>query len=117
MSKARNKVIAGDFINRPVKVSFGSVTIDTGFFNSITLNKTTVESYELITDSHKKSASSSAMRGLVGGFLLGPAGLIAGGVTGKTKDIYNVAINFTDGKRSLLEIDQKIYNTIIKNNF
>ncbi len=74
----------------------------------------TVESYELITDEHRKSAKSGIARGLVGGALLGPVGILAGGMSAKSKGIYQVPIQFKDGKRSLLEVDDKIYKAIIQ---
>lgn len=74
----------------------------------------TVESYELITDEHRKSAKCRIARGLVGGALLGPVGILAGGMSAKSKGIYQVAIQFKDGKRSLLEVDDKIYKAIIQ---
>lgn len=74
----------------------------------------TVESYELITDEHRKSAKSGIARGLVGGALLGPVGMLAGGMSAKSKGIYKIAIQFKDGKRSLLEVDDKIYKAIIQ---
>ena len=67
-----------------------------------------------ITDEHRKSASSGVARGLVGGALLGPVGLLAGGLSAKSKGIYQIAILFKDEKRSLIEVDDKIYKTLIK---
>lgn len=114
---AKNKVIAGDYEGRMVVGSVGVAAISTGFLKSLALDKTTVESYELITDEHRKSASSGVVRGLVGGALLGPVGLLAGGLSAKNKGISTVAVQFKDGKKSLLEIDEKIYKNIIKNCF
>ena len=47
----------------------------------------------------RKSASSSLMRGAVGGALLGPAGLLAGGLSGKnkTKNKTTFLITYDDG--------------------
>ena len=78
------------------------------------LTKDVVDSYELITDEHRKSASSGVARGLVGGALLGPVGMLAGGLSAKSKGIYQIAVLFKDGKRSLIEVDDKIYKTLIK---
>jgi len=117
MSKAKNKVIAGDYQGQQVLSSLGFVSISIGLVKSLDLNKNNVESYELITDEHRKSASSGVARGLVGGALLGPVGMLAGGLSAKNKGIYQVAIQFKDGKRSLLEVDDKAYNAIIKNCF
>lgn len=47
----------------------------------------------------RKSASSSLVRGAVGGALLGPAGLLAGGLSGKnkTKNKTTFLITYDDG--------------------
>lgn len=84
---------------------------------TINLDSKIVETYELITDEHRKSAKSGVARGIVGGALLGPVGMLAGGISAKTKGIYQIAIQFKDGKRSLLEVDDKIYKSIIKDCF
>lgn len=114
MASAANKVIAGDYEKKAVTVSGSKVVISTGFMKSVTLDRNTVEAYELITDEHRKSAASGAARGIVGGVLLGPVGLLAGGLSAKSKGIYQVAIQFKDGKKSLIEVDDKIYKTLIK---
>jgi len=113
MAGAVNKVIAGDYQNYIVSVGFGGVYLSY-FFKKIKLDKSTVSSYELITDEHKKSAVSSIGRGLVGGALLGPVGMLGGALSAKNKGIYQVAIQFSDGKRSLLELDDKTYKGLMK---
>lgn len=117
MAKAKNTVIAGDYQGKSVSCNFGVVSIIIGLGKSMFLNKDKVESYELITDEHRKSAASGVARGLVGGVLLGPVGLLAGGISAKNKGIYQVAIQFKNGERSLLEVDDKIYKAIIKSCF
>ena len=123
MARAKNQVIAGDFAGKRLSSSFGRVSIDMGF-GSIELNKETVEAYELITDEHRKSASSGIARGLVGAALLGPVGMVAGGLSAKTKGIYQIAIQFREdrkaaysNKRCLIEVDDTIYKLIIRNCF
>lgn len=111
---AKNKVIAGDYEGKAVGSTFAGPYIIMSFGKTTPLDKTTIESYELITDEHRKSAASGVGRGLVGGALLGPVGLLAGGLSAKSKGIYQVAIQFKDGKRSLVEIDDKIYKALIK---
>lgn len=117
MANAKNMVIAGDYEGKAIAGSFGIVLISTGFTTSIQLNRETVESYEVMTDEHRKSAASGVARGLLGGALLGPVGMLAGGLSAKSKGIYQIALQFKDGKRSLIEVDDKIYKLIIKNCF
>ena len=112
---AKNKVIAGDYIGK--QVLGGGVAqagISIGFVKQLYLNKTTVESYEVISDEHQKSAASGAVKGIVGGALLGGVGMIAGAMSAKEKGVYTVAIQFKDGKKSLLEVDEKLYKAIIQ---
>lgn len=114
---AKNKVIAGDYDGKHVVVSFGIINIATGLFSkSIELNKETVAEYELVDEEKRKSATSAVGRGLVGGLILGPVGLLAG-LSAKSKGVHIVAVQFKDGKRSLLEIDDKIYKAMLKKLF
>ena len=113
---AKNKVIAGDYLNKKVlKIGF-TVEISIGFVKGIQLTKETVEEYEVITEETRKSASSGIIRGAVGATLLGPVGLLAG-LSAKNKSSHTVAIKFKDGKNSLIEIDEKIYKQLIQNLF
>jgi len=117
MANAKNRVLAGNYVGKMVGQTFGQPYISIGFTKSVYINNTTIESYELITDEHRKSAKSGIARGLVGGALLGPVGMLAGGISAKSKGIYQIALQFKDGKRSLIEVDDKLYKTIIKSCF
>lgn len=117
MAKAANRVIAGDYLGKPVILTFGVPSINVGFAKTVNIAKPDVENYELVTDEHRKSASSGIARGLVGGFLFGGVGMVAGAVSAKNKGIYQVAIQFADGKKSLIEVDDKIYKAIIQKCF
>ena len=117
MAKAKNAVIAGDYQGKLLSCTSGRIFISLGFLKSLELNKPTIDSMELITDEHRKSAASGVARGLVGGALLGPVGMLAGGLSAKNKGIYQVAIQFKDGRRSLIEVDDKIYNALIRCTF
>lgn len=83
MAKAKNAVIAGDYVGKKVNLSFGRVQLDMGLMPAIPLDRSTVADYSVLDESQKKSMSSGVMRGLVGGAILGPAGLVAGAVTAK----------------------------------
>jgi hypothetical protein len=114
---AKNKVIAGDYEGKIVVGGIGVPAIGISFGKSLVLDKTTIDSYELLTDEHTKSAASGIARGIIGGFLLGGVGLVAGALSAKNKGISTVAVQFKDGKKSLLEVDEKIYKNIIKHCF
>lgn len=123
MAKAKNAVIAGDFSGSKISYSSGRVKLNLSTF-WIEISNETVKSYELITDEHRKSAMSGVARGIVGGALLGPVGILAGGLSAKSKGIYQIAIQFKDhpsasfgGKRCLIEVDDGIYKAIVKNCF
>ncbi len=124
MAKAKNKVISGDYIDDDVRIEYlGSYLVfgsgkDGDIFTTthINLNKSTVESYEVLTEDKVKSASSAMLRAGAGALVLGPVGLLAG-ISGKTKGIYNVAIIFNDGKKSLIEIDDKHYKILMQSLF
>ncbi|MFF2179422.1 hypothetical protein ACFVT8_23665 [Lysinibacillus sp. NPDC058147] len=113
---AQNKVIAGEYEGSLV---MGFVT--PGVYTNpkqppIELTKENVSNYEVITEEHRKSAASGITRGLVGGALLGPVGLLAG-LTAKSKGTHVIAVEFKDGKKSLIEIDEKIYKSFIQKMF
>lgn len=121
MASAKNKVLSGDYVDDSVRIEgLGTQLVfgygkDNDLFTTthIILDKSTVESYEVLTEDKVKSASSTMLRAGAGALLLGPVGLLAG-VSGKTKGIYNVAILFKDGKKSLIEIDDKHYKVLMK---
>lgn len=112
---AQNKVIAGDY-EGSIVMGFVTPGIYPTPKNPIELTKVNVANYEVITEEHRKSAASGITRGLIGGALLGPVGLLAG-LTAKTKGTHVVVIEFIDGKKSLLEIDEKLYKALVQNLF
>lgn len=112
MASAKNRVIAGCYVGERV-----SVTLGNPFMMGVILDKNVVRNYELVTDEHRLSAASGVARGLVGGALLGPVGLLAGGLSAKSKGIYLIAVEFVDGTRSLIEADDKFYKALVKKCF
>lgn len=108
---AQNKVIAGDYIGAAVSETLGTVTV-----GNITFSKHTAASYEVITEEHRKSAVSGVVRGLVGKAVLESVGLLAG-LSAKNVGTYTVAVNWKSGKKSLIEVNDKIYKLILKEMF
>lgn len=110
----KNFVIAGDYKGKGLMYTANKLILATGFFQKIIIDKTTLESYEVLTEEHVKSATSGVARGLVGGALLGPVGMLAGVISAKKKGTYHIVLEFKDGKRSLAEVDKKIYIELMK---
>ena len=118
MASAKNQVIAGDYNNYKVTSNgtYGCIT-NSNFLNAVAyLNKREVESYELITEDKVKSGTSAILRGMVGAAVLGGVGILAG-LSAKNKGIYTIAIQWKDGKRSLIEIDDKLYKKFMAEMF
>ena len=108
-----NTVIAGDYLNGVVVDEFDKLVISVTKEFAV-INAKTVKAYELVTEDTQKSAASGIARGIVGGALLGGVGAIAGAASGKTKGTYQVAVEFVNGKKSLLQLDTKAYQTLAK---
>ena len=113
MARASNKVIAGDYKGKLVGGSFGEAFISLAMTKLLYLNKDTVNSLTPLDDDSQISVASAAMRGLVGELVLGPIGLIAA-ATAKRNGIHIVGIEFKDGKRSVVEVDDKRYRNMVQ---
>ena len=109
---AKNMVIAGDYMGKPITGIGGVVQIYVDRKNYILLDKFGVDSY-VVTEDTRKSAASGIARGAVGAALLGPVGLLAG-LSAKNKSTVTVAVRFKDGKNSLLEMDDKVYKNFVR---
>jgi len=105
-------VIAGDYEGHPIRKGPKGIAIGDGF-KLVYLTKDYVKSYKLITEDICKSAASGIPRGIVDGALLGPVGLLEG-MLAKNKGVYQMAVQFRDSKRSLLEVDDIIYKQLVK---
>lgn len=113
------KVISGDYTGNFLYAQKGDAALHSPGLTGkelLKLNKSTVESYELIDATSKKGVGSAVTRGAIGSLLLGPVGLAAA-VTAKNKGSYLIAIKFKDGKKSLAEVDDKTYRAIVASCF
>lgn len=113
---AKNKVIAGDYQGNNILASFGNVVLATSVFKNFPLDKTTVKEYEIIDEESRKSATSAVGRAFVGGVILGPVGWLAG-LSAKSKKTHTIALEFEDGKRSLIEVDGKVFKAFMNKMF
>lgn len=119
----KNTVTSGDYkggrIELKVKL-IGSnevVLIKPGMFSGkLTIDNKTITGYEVIDAESQTSATSAIARGYIGAALLGPVG-IAAALSAKKKGLHTIALQFKDGKSSLIEVDKDIYKTLVNNLF
>ena len=73
---AKNMVIAGDYMGKPVGNLGGQpqIMVSSRWSENVFLDKAAIDSYEVITEETSKSTASGVARGIVGGALLGPVG-------------------------------------------
>lgn len=111
MGMTDNIVAAGDYKNKPIMMSplRGEVYIQVGITKKVPLNKETIKTYEIQSEKEKANVAGAVGRGLVGGALLGGAGAVVGAATRKKKSLTRIAVEFNDGTRSLIQMDDKIY--------
>lgn len=114
MARAKNEVIAGDYTGRKVRCTAKRVILDRGFQKPIEVDYTTVSKYEVLDQDTSKSLLSTFGRGLVGNALFGSVGMVAGAMSAKNASIVIMSLEFYNGDRSLLEVDQKVYQTILR---
>jgi hypothetical protein len=117
------EVIAGDYEGKSIFIHDNSIpyiSVKSSFFGEreeVLLSKDIIDSYEVITDEHTKSAASGIARGIVGGVLLGPVGMLAGALSAKNKSKHTIAIQFKNGKKSLIEVEGSAYKALTKEFF
>lgn len=79
----------------------GTTIINT-FFPSIVKTR-------IIDGDSRKSATSSIVRGAVGGALLGPIGLIGGAVSGKNKKTTTFLIYYSNGSKKIITVKNRSF--------
>lgn len=114
-----NEVIKGAFTGYSVVACpFTKAIFLMGEFN-FEISKYTIEKYEVIETQSRKSTSSAILRGSIGVALLGAAGILAA-ITAKKKNSHLIAIQFNStyrNRKSLLEVNDKIYKYLITSLF
>ncbi|MBO5111551.1 MAG: hypothetical protein J6D21_12660 [Clostridia bacterium] len=114
MAKVKNAVIAGDYTGRKVLCAGNRIIFDRAFESPVEVSSATVDRYEVIDQESSKSLGSAFGRGLIGNALFGTVGMVAGALSAKNTTAIVVSIEFKNGDKSLIEIDQKIYKVLLK---
>ena len=114
---ATNYVVSGAYRNKIILVRYNIASIMINTSKYIELAKWSVERYSILNDDTRKSMSSAMTRGIVGGLLFGNAGAMAGGLSAKNKTVYPIAVEFKDGNKSVIKIDDKVYTAFMNRMF
>ncbi len=108
-----NYILEGKYRNEKIRSLSDSLylpNIDYGYY----IYKNNISSYTVINESNKDQYSF--WKGALGVALLGGIGAIAG-VGGKKKKEYLIAIEWKDGEKSLILIDEEYYKVFVKSMF
>lgn len=109
MSNA-NYVLEGKYKGKKVDGSWVNIS----FTESYPMSKHTIFSYTVIDETNKDQYS--VWKGALGVALLGGFGAVAG-VGGKKSKEYLVAVEWKDGEKSLLSLDEDAYKVLVKSMF
>lgn len=116
MASAKNIVLAGDYTGLRVFRMSATLAYISGTMkkmDDVYLTPETVTRYELMTEDIVRSGNSLLLTGV-----LDPGSLLKlrlrANAGMQSRGIYTVAVKFADGKRSLMEVDEKIYAAIAR---
>ena len=108
-----NIILEGKYKNEKIKSFSDSLylpQIDFGYY----MTPNHISSYTVIDETNKDQYSF--WKGALGVALLGGVGAIAG-IGGKNKKEYMIAIEWKDGEKSLILIDDEYYKVFVKSMF
>lgn len=107
-----NKVIDGDYKYITVKVRNGAATIIDKWDGKRVMDHQSVEQYKLLGKRNVNKGYTLNGKSIWGGIFLGPLGFLLG-FQKEEIDIHRVAVKFNDGKKSLMELDDKAYTALM----
>lgn len=110
---SRGKVIAGDYKNYEV-VTYGSKCYFEHWLNSISVNKNSISRYEIVSDIEKHPFWGTLVKGLIGKTLFGTIGAASAMSTSLGRKVYIISIEFKNGKRSLIEVPDTDYRSVLR---
>ena len=103
-----NYVLEGKYKNKKIVNGGDMLLLDGG------LTKRYISSYTLIDESNKEEYSF--LKGALGAAFFGGLGAVAG-IGGKSRKEYLIAIEWKDGEKSLILIDDKYYKAFVQSMF
>ena len=103
-----NYVLEGKYKNKKIVNGGDMLLLDGG------LTKRYISSYTLIDESNKEEYSF--LKGALGAAFFGGLGAVAG-IGGKSRKEYLIAVEWKDGEKSLILIDDKNYKVFVQSMF
>ncbi|MBR5372258.1 MAG: hypothetical protein IK130_08585 [Oscillospiraceae bacterium] len=116
MASAKNIVLAGDYASCRVFRMNAALAYISGTMKKIEdifLTPETVAGFETLTEDMIRSGKSPLLTGVLDPACLLTLRLHASEAMQK-KGIYTIAVKFQDGKRCLMEIDEKVYQAVCR---
>lgn len=110
------KVLSGDLPkNATCESAFGSTVISwgRGWSKTIAIKPKVFKTVDVLDEEKKKSFLGSSAGAAVGGFLLGPVGLVAGALAAGNKKLLVVHCQLANGRSFIAEVDSAGYKALL----
>lgn len=111
-----NLVIKGDYKNFSICISKKDkeLVLENGS-NSIDLSSNTISKYEVIHTEYGKNIIDIIARVIIGIYIAGYLGIIAGFTASSNYEIYRlVSVEFNDGKKSTIKMNKRYYKKLLE---
>ncbi|MCC3863185.1 hypothetical protein K0040_02515 [Terrisporobacter petrolearius] len=108
----KNTVIDGDYKNCLIKYDKGKLTLEKENLN-LDISNDIIEEYKLIHTIHKRNILDIIARLVIAICLAGPVGILAIFTSNMYISYHIVSLEFKDGKKSLLKINNRLYEKFI----
>lgn len=114
-----NLVIKGDYKNFLLCVSknSGELVLENNQ-HSIDLSSDNINKYEVIHTEYGKNIIDIIARIIIGVYLLGYLGVVAGFTANNTYELYRVvSVEFKDGKKSIIKMNKKHFRKLLSTTY
>lgn len=108
----KNTVIDGDYKNCLIKYDKGKLTLEKENLN-LDISNDIIKEYKLIHTIHKRNILDMIARLVIAIYLVGPVGILAIFTSNMYISYHIVSLEFKDGKKSLLKINNRLYEKFI----
>lgn len=110
---SESKVIAGDYKGYDV-IAYAGKCYFKHWLQKVKVNKATVTRYELISNVERHPFWGTLVKGAIGRAFFGTIGAASAISSSMDKKVYIVSIEFRNGRRSLIQITDKDYISVLR---